>query len=116
MSDGRKGWLTPSQMRRLGRACAALLPLGSVYHVGSSVMPEPGVIPRDIDLRMLLIAAEYDKHTPEQWAVLADCIGRSLETDTGIGPIDFQVQEINAANAEHKGLRSAIFVLGMDDR
>lgn len=59
MPEGRRNvWLTPQQARRLGRACAVLLPLGSTYHVGSSLFPEPGVTPRDIDLRMMLDAED----------------------------------------------------------
>lgn len=116
MPEGRRNvWLTPQQARRLGRACAVLLPLGSTYHVGSSLFPEPGVTPRDIDLRMMLDAEDYERLTPQQWQIIADHIGRSLEVETGIGPIDFQIQETAGANAEHPGPRSAIFLAGRDD-
>lgn len=116
LSTQRKGWLTPSQMRRLGRACATLLPFGDTYHVGSTVMAEPGTVPRDIDLRLLLDSENYARLTPQQWRVLADHIGRSLEAETGIGPIDFQVQDVDVANREHPGIRSAIFALGKAGR
>ncbi len=108
----RKQWLTPSQQRRLGRAVATLLPLGNVYHVGSSVLPDRGESPRDIDLRLMLDDQIYAALTPEQWTVIGDHIGRSIEAETGIGPIDFQVQDTTSTNAEHHGYRSAIFLLG----
>ena len=38
-------------------------------------------------------------------------VGRALEAETGMQPIDFQVQQRTAANAEHKGVRSALGVL-----
>ncbi len=34
-----------------------------------------------------------------------------LRAETGMQPIDFQVQQRTAANAEHKGVRSALGVL-----
>lgn len=111
MSDA-KSWLTPAQMRRLGRACHALLPLGRVYHVGSSVLPERGVIPRDIDLRLTLDAEDYARLSPEQWKIIADHIGRSLEVETGVGPIDFQVRSTEEVNQYRPGPSSAIFMLG----
>lgn len=101
MSSERKGWLTPAQQRRLGRAVATLLPLGTVYHVGSSVAPERGYTPRDVDLRLMLDDDLYARLSPEQWKALADHIGRSLEVETGVSPIDFQIQDTTAANAEH---------------
>ena len=105
-----KGWLTPAEQRRLGRAVATLLPLGKTYHVGSSVHPTEGRAPRDIDLRMMLDDAAYDALTPEQWTVIADHIGRSLEIESGVARLDFQIQSATAANAEFDGARAAIFL------
>lgn len=48
---------------------------------------------------------------PDAWRVLSDYVGRALEAETGMQPIDFQVQQRTAANAEHKGVRSALGVL-----
>lgn len=105
-----KGWLTPSEQRRLGRAVASLLPLGRTYHVGSSVFPLDGQRPRDIDLRLMLDDEVYSTLTPDQWVVIADHIGRSIEIESGVGRIDFQIQSVTEANAEHHGPRSAIFL------
>ncbi len=105
-----KGWLTPSEMRRLGRATASLLPLGKTYHVGSSVLPLDGQLPRDIDLRLMLDDEVYAAMTPDQWAIISDHIGRSIEVESGVERIDFQIQGTTAANADHKGVRSAIFL------
>jgi hypothetical protein len=105
-----KGWLTPAEQRRLGRAVATLLPLGRTYHVGSSVYPTEGRAPRDIDLRLMLDDAVYDAITPEQWTVIADHIGRSIEVESGVARLDFQIQSVTAANAEGDGVRSAIFL------
>ena len=105
-----KGWLTPAEQRRLGRAVATLLPLGKTYHVGSSVHPTEGRTPRDIDLRMMLDDAVYNALTPEQWTVIADHIGRSFEIESGVARLDFQIQSATAANAEHDGVRAAIFL------
>lgn len=113
----RNGWLGPAQQRRLGRACAVLLPLGQVYQVGSSLLPEEGRTPRDIDLRMILDDDDYARLTPEQWTIIADHIGRSLEIETGVNlPVDFQIEQQTAANAEHPDKRSAIFLAGMATR
>ncbi|WP_191565143.1 hypothetical protein [Janibacter melonis] len=105
-----KGWLTPSEQRRLGRELAALLPLGKTYHVGSSVLVEPGQTPRDVDLRMLLDDDVHAALTTAQWRILGDHIGRSLEVSTGVARIDFQIQSVTEANRDHPGPRSALFV------
>ena len=108
-------WLTPAQQRRIGRACAALLPLGQTYHVGSSLTRSRGDNPpRDIDLRMMLSPEDYARLTPGQWRIIADAIGRSIEADTGIAPIDFQIQDLDEANAEFSETRSAIFLAGLN--
>ena len=107
---GGKGWLTPSEQRRLGRELAALLPLGRTYHVGSSVFVESGRTPRDIDLRLMLDDDVHAALTPEQWRIIGDHIGRSLEASTGVARLDFQIQSITEANRDHQGPRSALFV------
>lgn len=109
-TDRSKGWLTPSEQRRLGRELAALLPLGRTYQVGSSVFVEPGRTPRDIDLRMMLDDELHAALTPAQWRIIGDHIGRSLEASTGVARIDFQIQSITEANRDHPGPRSALFV------
>lgn len=108
-------WLTPTEQRRLGRACAAYLPLGKICQVGSSLTWAKGDrAPRDIDLRMLLADDQFEAMTPAQWELIADAIGAALEAASGVGRIDFQIQPATAANAEHPGPRSAIFLAGMD--
>lgn len=105
-------WLTPTQQRALDLACAPLWMFGSVYHVGSSLRWSKGSpAPRDVDVRLMVDAGTWGRHSPGEWTVLADHIGRSIEAQTGVSPIDFQVQEIEAANAEHSGMRSACGIL-----
>lgn len=104
-------WLTPAEQRRLGRACADYLPLGKIYQVGSSLTWTKGDgAPRDIDLRMLLPDDQFDAMAPAQWEVIADAIGAALEAASGVGRIDFQIQPVTVANAEHPGPRAAIFL------
>ena len=68
--------------------------------------PQPGAHPR------LLVEDEtWAVLDPDAWRVLSDYVGRALEAETGMQPIDFQVQQRTAANAEHKGVRSALGVL-----
>ncbi len=108
-------WLTPTEQRRLGRACADYLPLGKIYQVGSSLRWKKGDgAPRDIDLRMLLDDDQFEAMAPAQWELIADAIGVALEAASGVGRIDFQIQLVTAANDEHTGPRSAIFLSGRD--
>ncbi len=106
-------WLTPRQQRDLDRACEPLWSLGGVYQVGSTLRPnrEHTRAPRDVDVRLLVEDETWAALDPDAWRVLSDYIGRALEAETGMQPIDFQVQQRTAANAEHKGVRSALGVL-----
>ena len=111
---GNEYWLTPRQQRDLDRACEPLWAIGSVYQVGSTLRPngERGRAPRDIDVRLLVDDDTWKLLDPDAWRVLSDYIGRALEAETGaVQPIDFQIQQVTAANAEHKGVRSALGVL-----
>lgn len=103
-------WLTPTQARRLDLACSPIrLLLGGVYLVGSCVLPDrTGRPPRDIDVRVMVDEETWARHSPSTWALISDGLGALLEAQTGLAPIDCQVQESGAANAEHRGDRSAL--------
>lgn len=104
-------WLTPVEERRLGRAVATLLPLGRTYLVGSSLLGRnTSRPPRDVDLRMIVDDSTYDALPAAAWTALADHIGASIEAETRVPRIDFQIQSRSAANEQHPGIRSAIFL------
>lgn len=91
------------------------------YHVGSSLGDKHGW--RDVDVRLILSDDDYkargfgdpkNAHANKRWVstVLAwTTFGREL---TGL-PIDFQIQQRTAANAEFNGPRSVLFQ-AWDDR
>lgn len=112
MSD-KDHWLTPSQIRSLDRACESLWTLGGVYQVGSTLIAngERARPPRDIDIRLLVEDETWALFEPSTWKMLSDYIGRALETETGITPIDFQVQSRTEANRDHPHRRSALGIL-----
>ena len=86
------------------------------YHVGSSLT---GKVWRDVDVRVMLDKAGWDRFIGEgkdeggpmpngsRRAVLEmafDALGKHI---TGL-PIDFQVQQVDEANAKYDGPRSAL--------
>lgn len=99
--------LSPRQMFLLDEACKPIAEaFGAVpYLVGSSVRRD-GNSPRDIDVRLMLFDKKYRKmHKavgPEGMYFLGLAIGEYLQSRTGL-PIDFQIQEMSAANAQHGG-------------
>lgn len=90
------------------------------YQVGSSLT---AAIWRDVDVRVMLPPDKYkamgfgdpkSTHRNKCWRahVMAfSALGRQM---TGL-PIDFQIQEINTANAEYDGRRSALFTPTTED-
>lgn len=78
------------------------------YLVGSVARGEPW---RDVDVRFLLDAEEFDRLTgggdPLRLQALNVAISLWGQHMTGL-PIDFQFQEAGAANAEFDGVRSAL--------
>lgn len=99
--------LSPRQMFLLDQACKPIAEaFGQVpYLVGSSVRRD-GDSPRDIDVRLILFDKKYKKlHKvlgPEGIYFLGLAIGEYLASRTNL-PIDFQIQEMTAANAQHGG-------------
>ena len=85
------------------------------YHVGSSLANKDGW--RDVDVRMMLSREEWDRwgfgdpkrpHDSEKWQAVCLAFSALGKQMTGL-PIDFQVQEVETANAENpKGGRSAL--------
>lgn len=87
------------------------------YQVGSSLFGREW---RDVDVRLMLPDAEFDAlfpdhreqppHQDPKWALLCDAISELGRAQTGL-PIDFQIQRVSDANAEHEGPRSALGLL-----
>lgn len=85
------------------------------YLVGTALT---GKTWRDVDVRVMLPANEYEAlnlgnpkspHENPAWrafAIAFSALGRQM---TGL-PIDFQIQEVDTANAEHEGNRSALIL------
>jgi hypothetical protein len=75
------------------------------YLVGSASKRDGGS-PRDVDVRLILFDDKYRKLYkavgPECIYFLSLAIGEYLSSRTGL-PIDFQIQEMTAANAQHPG-------------
>lgn len=83
------------------------------YHVGSSVF---GHVWRDVDVRVMLSKEQYeamgfgdpkDQHQSLRWVAFVQAFSLLGQEMTGL-PIDFQIQETDAANLEFKGDRSAL--------
>lgn len=65
---------------------------------------------RDVDVRMILADEAFDAlfgHSPFLWETFSYAVTRWLAADTGL-PIDFQVQRMTEANAEHAGIRNPL--------
>lgn len=80
------------------------------YLVGSVARSEPW---RDVDVRLLLDADEFEHLTgddPLRLQALNVAFSLWGQHMTGL-PIDFQFQEVNAANDEFDGVRSALGIL-----
>ena len=90
---------------------------GPPYHVGSSLF---GKTWRDVDVRMILSDADYESwgfgdpdrtHTNVKWCALVMAFSELGRKMTGL-PIDFQIQQQTRANAQFKGPRSALGIVG----
>jgi hypothetical protein len=72
---------------------------------------------RDVDVRVMLPDKEFSNmfpsadpkkpHWDPRWELICTSISYRLAQITLL-PIDFQIQQMTAANAEHKGKRSAL--------
>lgn len=83
------------------------------YHVGSSMSVSKVKTHRDIDVRTMLDTKDFKKLQKivniDRLSVAVSIWGQKV---TGL-PIDFQVQDVEYANANHKGYRSAIGIGGI---
>ncbi len=86
------------------------------YHVGSSLGGKEAKNWRDVDVRLILDDARYaemgfgnpeDPHNSERWCIIAEHMSWMGREITGL-PIDFQIQQQTHANANFKGMRSAL--------
>lgn len=88
----------------------------TAYHVGSSLTQKSGW--RDVDVRLLLPADEFARYFPPEgpprlhiWNLAWTMLGRKM---TGL-PIDFQFDDLDAANEVFDGPRSALIFVNGDD-
>lgn len=102
----RMSYLHVHQMYALELACIPLQrAFGNVYLVGS-VLTRPDY--RDVDIRVMMEEVDFVRTTwSDRHELLRAAITVWLQQRTGL-PIDFDFQEIKAANAEFNGQRSAI--------
>lgn len=86
------------------------------YWVGSSLPGNDKKAWRDVDVRLMLSDERYAAmglgdpkrpHDNERWCVIAEYVSNMGRQMTGL-PIDFQIQQVSAANAEFKDPRSAL--------
>lgn len=106
--------LPPRQMHRLDLACAPIReafvddkgPMTGLYLVGSAVKGDNSAGQRDVDVRLMLDAPQYDALVDavgiEAVRFLGIAIGDYLAAMSGL-PIDFQIQQTQAANDQHGG-------------
>ena len=106
--------LSPRQMHRLDLACMPIReafvndkgPMTGLYLVGSAVKGDNSAGQRDVDVRLMLDAPQYaalvDAVGIEAVRVLGIAIADHLASMSGL-PIDFQIQQTQAANDLHGG-------------
>lgn len=107
--------LSPPVLHRLDLACHHIAETFEGYGFGPYLVgsvqqrtAEPG---SDVDVRLILIDEHYDAlmtGTPPGFATLLDLsLGAYLRELTGL-PIDFHVQRMTEANANHSGQRNPL--------
>ena len=102
--------LSPRQMFLLDQACNPIIEAfgDTPYLVGTAVIRQPH---RDVDVRLILKDKKYAKLRKaiglDGIAYLGLAIGDHLASRTGL-PIDFQIQQMSAANAQHDGMRNPL--------
>lgn len=102
--------LTTSELYELDQACRLVFAAFGVppYLVGSaSIDGHPGY--RDVDVRLILADNVFAAVCPtrERWELLCVSIGTYLAARTGL-PVDFQIQQMTAANAAHDKPRNPL--------
>lgn len=108
----RANWLPAPAAFNLNMACVAIdKAFGGhfgCYLVGSALRKRDY---RDVDVRLIMSDAEFERLFPGAvnhpqlnplWSLLCSSISLFLQTHTGL-PVDFQIQQQTAANAEFGG-------------
>lgn len=89
-----------------------------LYLVGSTMSGEKSAGARDTDVRLMLSDGRYAQLKAAVGMTgirfLGIAIGQYLASTTGL-PIDFQIQQASAANAEHKGRRNPLGTRDLDN-
>jgi len=117
---GERTFIHITKAYALNQACRTLVDAfgWSIYQVGSSLHRRDW---HDIDVRCILDDEEFAGMFPgedssKSWrenprlALLNAALSEWLQARTGL-PVDFQFQQQTTANAEHKGIRSALGVV-----
>lgn len=99
--------LSPPLLHRLDLACRPIAEcFGQEPYLVGSVQMRTATAGSDVDVRLILDDKKYDrlmKGTPPGFATLLDfALSAYLRDLTGL-PVDFQVQRMTEANANHKG-------------
>ncbi len=110
MTGQRVCQLTTTQLHDLDQACRlAFAAFGHPpYLVGTAGFGDAGAY-RDVDVRLILPDDEFAAVCPtrERWELLSVSIGAYLAQRTGL-PVDFQVQQMTAANRLHDKPRNPL--------
>lgn len=112
--------LSPRQMFLLDSACWPLRHAFPGHHgpylVGSAMTGERSAGARDIDVRHIMEDEAYDAMVQalgiDSVRFLGIAIGQYLASITGL-PIDFQFQQMTAANEDHDGPRNPLGIRAM---
>lgn len=108
-AKSRASFLGPFDMAELDGACRAIREgFGEPPYLVGSVMTRPNF--RDVDVRLIL---DDDKYAALAEVVKIAALSRAftgyLRRETGL-PVDFQIQQMTAANAAHDGPRNPLGV------
>lgn len=108
----RTSALTTTEIFHLDQACrlvSAAFDDARCYLVGSAGIGSDGTPPRDVDVRLMLGDDEFAAACPtrERWELLCLAIGAYLASRTSL-PVDFQVQQMSAANERFDGPRNPL--------
>jgi hypothetical protein len=105
--------LSPRQMHTLDHACK---PITEAFSNAPFLVGTAGVrgsAYRDVDVRLILTDKEYRKLKravgKRGITLMGFAIGEWLANRTGM-PIDFQIQQMTSANAQHDGMRNPLGV------
>lgn len=110
MTGQRACQLTTTQLHDLDQACRLVFAAFGhpPYLVGTAGFGDAGTY-RDVDVRLILADDDFAAVCPtrERWELLSAAIGAYLAQRTGL-PVDFQVQQMTAANRLHDKPRNPL--------